>query len=293
MPGKLFCLSIVFFWCVFAAFPVLSQQPVCKPAALAARRPIPPLTYKCAGNLDDSDDEVLTRKNRRKAIELYLKTLEKLTAADWWKTPVEDLNVCDFRRKAGTLSNKEKEEYDGGNYFFNLLGNNRLRVVIAKDPCYQTAFGGSNMFLLNRVGGRVFASQIIDGFYTRSDYSPRIDYAANGAEQIIEIATTSGGLYPTETSYFFAVDKKTNRGAPKNIFKDENGNLTNQITSKMLLGEPEEYGLPPKAEALKIILSGRLAKSFDVFEDNGETFGEDKHQKFTRRTLRWNGRFYE
>jgi len=61
----------------------------------------------------------------------------------------------------------------------------------------------------------------------------------------------------------------------------------------MILGEPEEYGLPPKSEALEIIKNNRLADSFYVFEDTGETFGEDNHQKFHRVIFKWNGKFYE
>lgn len=270
-----------------------AQNPVCKAEALAALKPIPKLVYKCNQNLDDYDEEVLTQPNRLKAISLYIKSLEKLDFADWWKTDVGDLNVCDFRRKTGALTKEQKWDYENGNYTFNLLGNNQFRVVVAQDPCYQTGFNGSNMFLLNRVGSRVFAAQIIDGFYTRADYAPRVGFAANGAEQIIEIATTSGGLYPTETYYYFTIDKKNMRAAPKNLFQSDEGKFSNRITSMMLLGEPEEYGLPRLSESLKIIVNGRLAKSFDIFNDTGETFGEDNHQKFSKQTLRWNGKFYE
>jgi hypothetical protein len=292
MTKNLFKFSPVFLVCLAFSVQSFGQTLVCKKSALTARKPVPKLSYKCSENLTESDDEVLTQPNRRKAINLYVKTLEKMTYADWWKTGVEDLNVCDFRKKAGTLSKKEKEEYEGGNYYFTLLGNNRFRVIIAKDPCYQTGFSGSNMFLLNRVGGKVMASEVIDGFYTRTDYPPVVNFAMNGTEQIIEIATFSGGLYPTMTSYFFTIDKKTNRAIPKNLFKD-NGKMTNQIYSDMILGEPEEYGLPPKSEALGIIKNNRLAKNFYVFEDTGEKFGEDNHQKFHRVIFKWNGKFYE
>jgi hypothetical protein len=292
MTRKLSKISFVFILFLSFIVQTFGQTPVCKPTALAAFKPIPKLSYKCNEKLTESDDEVLTQPNRLKAINLYTKTLEKLAYADWWKTDVEDLSVCDFRKKAGPLTKEQKSDYEGGNYFFTLRGNNQFRVIAAQDPCYQPGFNGMNIFLLNRVGSRVFASEIIDGFYTRADFPLGFDYAYNGDEIIIEIATTSGGLYPTETYYYFTIDKKTNRAVPKNLFKD-NDKMTNQIYSDMILGEPEEYGLPPKSQSLQIIKNHRLTNNFYVFEDAGETFGEDNHQKFNRVIFKWNGKFYE
>src|SRR6185369_635080 len=119
----------------------------------------------------------------------------------WWKTPVEDLDLCDFRKKAGIFSKKEKDQYEGGEYFFSLLGNNQFRVIVAKDPCFSTGYNGSDIFLLNRAGNKVFASEMIDGFFTRADGPLGVDYAKNGNEQIIEIGTTTGGLYPMLINY--------------------------------------------------------------------------------------------
>lgn len=294
MTKNLLQISTVFLFTTALLTNASGQTLACKPAALAALKPIPKLEYECDDDLTESEDAVLTAAKRRRAIDLYEKTLEKLTAAGWWQTDVEDLNVCDFRKKAGALTKKQKQRYEDGSFYPSVLGNKRYRVLIVKDPCYQTGFGGSNFFILNRTArGRIVASEIIDGFYTRSDYAPEVNYAVNGTEPIIEIATTSGGLYPTMTSYFFTIDKKSSRAVPKKMFKDFEGVMTNEITSQMLLGEPEEYGLPRRAEALKVIVSGRLSKSFDVFKDTGETFGEDDHQKFSKLTLRWNGKFYE
>ncbi|HVE55429.1 MAG TPA: hypothetical protein VNB22_01280 [Pyrinomonadaceae bacterium] len=291
MIGKTFQITTFFLLMLSIIVPTLSQQLVCKTAALAALKPLPKLKYKCSEDLTESDDAVLTQPNRLKAIELYTKSLEKFVYADWWKTSVEDLNLCDFRKKAGVLSREEKQQYEGGEYYFHLGGNNQFRFIIADDPCYQQGFSGSDIFLLNRVGGKVFASEIIDGFYTRADFPLGFDYAFNGKETIIEIATTSGGLYPTESFYYFTIDKKTNRAVPKKLFKD-NGKLTNRIYSDMILGEPEEYGLPRGSKSLQIIKNKRLAKSFYVFEDTLEDF-EGQNHKFIRVLFKWNGKFYE
>ena len=291
MTEKLIQITTIFLLLVLTNVAVLSQQLVCRTQALAALKPIPKLKYSCNEELTESEDEVLTQANRLKAIELYTKSLEKFVDADWWKTSVEDLNLCDFRKKAGALSKEETRRYKGGEYYSHLGGNNQFRVIVAADPCYQQGFNGSNIFLLNRAGGKVFASEIIDGFYTRADFPLGFDYALNGNETIIEIATTSGGLYPTETFYYFTIDKKTRRAVPKKLFKN-NGKLTNQISSDMILGEPEEYGLPRRSEALQIIKNKRLAKSFYVFDDTLEEF-EGQNHKFVRVLLKWNGKFYE
>jgi len=291
MTKNLFQISIVFLLFILLFGQSFGQALVCKKSALTALKPIPKLAYECNENLTESDDEVLTQANRRKAINLYTKTLEKLTYADWWNADVDDLSLCDFRKKAGALTKEQKSDYEGGDYFFKLRGNSRFRVIIARDPCYQTGFSGMNVFLLNRVGGKVFASEIIDGFYTRADFPLGFDYAVNGSETIIEISTTSGGLYPTETFYYFTIDKKTKRAVPKMLFRD-NGKLTNQIYSSMLLMEPEDYGLPPKSVALAIIKNHRLAKRFYVFEDVFEILENGNH-KLVKTVFKWNGKFYE
>lgn len=291
MIGKTFQITTVLLLFALTVLPAFSQQLVCKTQALAALKLLPKLKYKCSKDLTESDDAVLTQPNRLKAIDLYTKSLEKLASADWWKTSVEDLNLCDFRKKAGALSKEEARQYKGGEYYFQLRGNNQFRVIVAEDPCYQQGFNGSNIFLLNRAGGKVFAAEIIDGFYTRADFPLGFDYAFNGKETIIEIATTSGGLYPTETFYYFTIDKKTNRAVPKTLFQD-NGKLTNRIYSDMILGEPEEYGLPRGSKSLQIIKNKRLAKSFYVFEDTLEDF-EGQNHKFIRVLFKWNGKFYE
>lgn len=293
MSTKLSQLTIVFLLLSLFAAPHLSQKLVCKSPAFAALRPIPKLRYQCREDLNDYDDAVLRQPNRKKALDLYIKTLEKFTGDDWWKSSVEDLNVCDFRQKAGALSESETQDYQSGAYFFKLFGNRQFRIIVAEDPCYQTGFNGANIFLLNRTRGKVFAAEIIDGFFTRTDLPLIEGFARHGSEPVIEIATSSGGLYPTLTNYYFTIDKRTNRAIPKNLFQEGKNKLTNQITSLMLLEDAEAYGLPSKTEPLKIIKNGRLAKSFDILTDTGETFGKDNHQKFERLSLSWNGKFYK
>src|SRR5512143_3853205 len=76
---------------------------VCKSSALAALKTIPKLRYSCGGANNEWDEAMLRRPVRIRAIKVLLAQLEKLNTADWWETPTDDLNVCDFRRKVGTL----------------------------------------------------------------------------------------------------------------------------------------------------------------------------------------------
>ena len=289
MQGKSFQVSIVFLLSLLCATHVFAQTRVCQIKALAALEPIPKLRYKCS---EDARASILTDANRRRAVGLYAKTLEKLTADGWWQTDVEDLMVCDFRKKPGALSKEEAEEFEN-EYFINLFGDRQFRAIAVRDSCYETGFNDFSVFLLNRVGRRVFAAEVIAGFVSRADSALAFNSGLSGSEPIIEIATTSGGLNPTETNYYFTIDPKTRRAVPKNIFRDEDGKRTNRITSMMLMGDSEDYGLPPKTESLQVLKNGRLARTFDVFLSTGERIGNGDYEKFDRRTLRWNGKFYE
>src|SRR5262249_16218437 len=114
MSDKLFKIIVLFLLFVLTLNPIFSQRLLCKPAALAALKPIPKLKYKCREDLTDYSDEMLKDPARVKAINLYTRSLEKLVSADWWKTPVDDLDLCDFRKKAGALSKEEKRQFQGG-----------------------------------------------------------------------------------------------------------------------------------------------------------------------------------
>ncbi len=293
MSKIIFQIALVFLLLSAANIQTISQQLACKQRALTALRPIPKLKYQCReGDIGDYHEKILKYPERVRAIDRYIKTLETFTDNGWWTTDVRDLNVCQFRQKAGTLSKEEKTEYEQS-FFPELDGNNQFRLLRISDPCYQTQYNGSNLFLLYRgKGGRVFVTEILDGYFSRSDYGPGIDFAVHNGEQLIEIYSLSGGLYATLTNYYFTIDKKTNRAVPKNLFLDDGNKLTNKITSMMLLGESEEYGLPPKLEPLEVFKNNRLANRFDIFIDTGETLRDGNQRKFERLTLRWNGKFY-
>ena len=286
-----FCAGTSFLLLLVSALPVQTRSQnqgttACKKEVFAALKPLPKLFYRCAPQgAIDSDERILRTPGRARALATYLAALERLSAPAWWQAEVADLNVCYFRGRPGALNKEEKEKFDIGDYTISLLGNGRTRLVITDDPCYQTGFGGSNAFLLYRMGRRVRATQVLDGFYSRADNPIQLNFAANGAEEIVEISTGTGGLNPYSTSYYFVVDKRTGKAVPKNLFQ-AGGVMTNKLTSAMVLSLPENEG------ELRVLDGRRLAQSFYVYNDSPEGEIDDGGRPLDRTVYRWNGRFY-
>ena len=165
-----------------------------------------------------------------------------------------------------------------------LFGNDRIRLALIPDPCFQTQYGGANAFLLFREGRRVFVTQVLDGYFSRADNSISVAFAKLKTQQIVEISTGSGGLNPTLTNYYFVVDPATRQTIPKKIFKGERG-LTNEISSAMLLSA---NGATP----LNIVRGNSLAPSFLIYIDDPNGKINDNGRTLSRKTLRWNGSMY-
>lgn len=264
---------------------------ICKGAVLATMKPFPKLRYRC-GQGNDYDEKILKRPDRIQAIKALMLNLETFTNPAWWQADVDDLNICELRKKPGVLSKEEQERLRIGDYPFDLFGDKHIRLVLLTDPCYQTGYGGSNAFLLSRRAGKVTATEVLDGYASRADNSVDIDFANQNNEQIIEVSTGTGGLHPELTNYYFVIDPKTNKAVPKNLFKGDKG-LTNDITSTMLMSDPGDVDLPEDAGALGIIRDHKLAPSFSIY-DEAETGKIDNNgRKLKRTVLKWNGRFYQ
>lgn len=247
---------------------------VCKQTALDALKPMPDLIYECGDLPNDWDEKILEFPARREAIKNLLPQLAALTDAAWWTTNVVDLNVCDFKQEPGPLTADQRRGFADGEYAFWLFGNDRIRLVLIPDPCYQTQYGGSNAFLLYRKGGKVFVTQMLDGYFSRADNSVGLAFAKLKSEEIIEISTGTGGLNPSVTNYYFTIDAQTNHAVPKKLFHGTGGS-TNKISSPLLLSA---------AEPLKIVRGNTLAANFFIYRDNGS--------KLSRKVLRWNGNVY-
>jgi len=284
----------------FALLPVLATTllaqkekpvPMCSQSTFAAYKTFPKLEYECDESLTDYDDKVLKLPQRLAAIRGVMKQLEGFTNDAWWRASVDELNACNVHQSAGALTDDEKQKWKYGDYDFDLVGNHEMRMALLDDPCYQTGYQGSNAFLLYHKDGKVFVSQLLNGYYSRVDNSAGIDFAKLNGQQIIEVSTANS-MPPSLVYYYFAIDPKTNKALPKKIFKDGK-KLTNEIYSDMLMDDPKSLRLPKDATELNIIRHGRLAPSFSSYDvdDHGKIHGLE-NRNLNRTIYRWNGRFY-
>ena len=279
MRVPLLLLAVVIF--LSPAYAQRSKPLVCKKATLAALKPRPELAYRCDDNLNDYDEKVLKLPARVAAIKSLISELSSFNEPQWWAADVVDLGVCDFAGKPGTLARDQRRSFLSDEYLFWLFGNDRIRLMLIPDPCYQTQYGGANGFLLYRNGGRVYVTQVLDGFFSRADNPVNVAIA----KDIIEVSTWSGGLNPSLTNYYFTIDPKTNHAVPKNLFKGEHG-PTNEISSAMLFNET------PASAPLKIVRGQTLAPSFTIYIDDANGKIDDNGRTLSRKILRWNGKIY-
>jgi hypothetical protein len=279
MRGSLLLLTIVFL--LSPAYAQRSKPLVCKKATFAALKPRPEFDYQCDDNLNAWDEKILKLPARVAAINSLVSELASFNEPAWWAADVVDLGVCDFNGKAGTLTRDQRRSFLGDEYLFWLFGNDRIRLMLIPDSCYQTEYGGANGFLLYRNGGRVFVTQVLDGFFSRADNPVNLAIA----KDIIEVSTWSGGLNPSLTNYYFTIDPKTNHAVPKNLFKGEHG-PTNEISSAMLFNET------PASAPLKIVRGQTLAPSFTIYIDDANGKIDDNGRTLSRKILRWNGKMY-
>jgi hypothetical protein len=295
MNGRLYLIGIFILVVSINSFSQKKKTvQVCKQAVFAALKTLPKLEYDCPEGANDYDEKILKMPERLKAIRAIERELAGFTDAAWWQAEVDDLNACEIHGKAGPLTDEEKEKLRQGDYQLQLSGNRELRLVVMTDSCYQTGFNGSTSFLLLRKAGKVFVSQLLNGYYSRVDNSLGFHSAHLNGQLIIELSTANS-MPPSLVYYYFAVDPRTHKAAPKNIFK-EGKKLTNQIYSDMLMDEPKDLGLPSNASELNIIRKGRMAPSFSAYEMSAEDSGpgviDANGRKLRRIVYRWNGKFY-
>jgi hypothetical protein len=262
---------------------------VCKRPVLAALKPAPQLTYPCDEQLQEWDEKILKLPARVEAIQKLMAELATFSEPAWWAADAVDLSVCDFAKRVGPLTSEQRRDFLNSEYLFWLFGNDPMRLVLVSDPCYQTQYGGSNAFLLyrDRAGAardHVVVSQVLDGYFSRADNSVGLAVAKLGNEDIVEISTGSGGLNPSLTNYYFAIDPRSKHAEPKKLFISDHG-PTNEISSAMLM---ESAGPDP----LKIVRGAVLAKTFNIYFDDEHGRIQDSGRTLSRKILRWNGKTY-
>jgi hypothetical protein len=285
-PAGLLVWLFVFSVCGVADAQQSKSPLVCRSTTLAASKPLPKLSYECGDQPNDWDEKILKLPARVAAIKTLESELSSFTDPAWWAADVVDLSVCDFTKTPGTLTRDQRRTFLQDEYLFWLFGNDRIRIMLIPDPCYQTQYGGANAFLLYRNGGRVTVTQVLDGFFSRADNPMTVAFAKLNGEAIIELATWSGGLNPSLTNYYFTMDPKTGHAVPKNIFQGDHG-PTNEISSAMLLT------ISRAIEPLKVVRGQALAPSFSIYIDDENGKIDDGGRKLTRKILRWNGKVYQ
>lgn len=264
--------------------------PVCAETTMAAHRDLPELQYDCPEGLIESNDRILKLPARLAALSDVMKELAGFENPAWWRAGIDDLTACDFHKVVGDFSEEHIQMWKRGDYPFSLFGNHQIRLALIDDPCYQTGFNGANAFLLYRKQGKVFVTQVLNGYYSRADNSVDIAFATLNGQQLIQIST-GNSMPPSLAYYFFVIDPKTNQAVPKRIFK-EGRKLVHVIRSAMLLSDVKDLGLPADAAELKIIRNKRLAPAFSVYQESERGRIDDNGRRLRRTVYRWNGRFY-
>jgi hypothetical protein len=285
-PTTRIAVACGFLLFAFSSFGQRPQPPlVCKKQVLAALKTPPQMSYQCNDQLNDYDEKILKLPERVSAIKTLISELSTFSDNAWWAADVVDLSICDFTGEPGALTPDKRRTFLNGEYAFWLFGNDRIRLILSPDSCYQTEYGGLNAFLLYRKAGRVSVTQVLDGYFSRADNSVNLAFATHAGEEIIEVSTGSGGLTPSLTNYYFTIDPRTNQAVPKNLFLGERG-PTNEISSAML------FNATPSITPLKIIRGRSLSPSFMIYLDSENGKIDDNGRALTRKILRWNGKAY-
>jgi hypothetical protein len=206
-----------------SVFPRQDKKPAisCKKAAFAALKALPQLHYDCPSDVaDDYDDRILKTPGRSEALKDLMKELEAFTNPSWWDSSVNDLNACYQTGKAGPLDQEQQEQFNGPEYQPPLLGNNRIRLFLASDPCYQTEYGGSNGFILYREGSKVYVTQVLNGHYSRLGKSVFLRLFSSKAGDSIKITTANiSAMQPDYSYHFFDIDRATHKAIPRKSTK--------------------------------------------------------------------------
>jgi hypothetical protein len=252
----------------------------CTKQALAALIAVPKLEYEC----EEQNEDNLKSPERRAAMQRYLRDLESsLAGASWWDTSVDDLGICSIVHEARLMTDEERRQYSEERTV--LCGDRSTRLVLVEDPCIWYSASALNAYILERAAGRVYATQVLNAYFTRVDRAVDMSLAQLNGETLILVEThTSDGFMPPSlftTCYAFTIDPRSHRAVPKKLFK-QGGKLTYEFKYDDYLFDDEE--LAKRWRAPSIIQGGTLAPRFYVYR-------LVKHH-FVRDAYVWNGKCY-
>jgi hypothetical protein len=259
----------------------------CTKQALAALKSIPKLDYDCTG---DSDDEIQQSPGRRAALKAYRPKLESAVGPGFWAASVDELNACATRNNERARTPEDQRELDSNP---RVLGDGSTRLILSLDPCVKYSYITQNGFILQRAGGRVYSSQVLDAFYSRLDPGVELHLARHNGATVVVVETNSEATMNTlfSTFHVYSLDPQTHRTVPMKLFIN-GGKLSNEFEFDEYLFDDEQT--MRQWHAPELVHNGRLSPRFTVY-----TMRKDQHQsrdvasKFSRKTYVWNGRYYK
>lgn len=245
-----------------------TRVPNCSPSGAAAAAGIlPKISYRCPQNVNDYEAAILSVPQRISALDAVLAALAKMNSPLWWTTSVNELNSCYPHGKAGTLTVKEKKELAESAWSVPLQGDDTVRLVYLRDPCYQKNFEGSVLFLLVREGKTITVSKLLDGYFSRLTNSVDFFRATLQGHVIIAVlARGEAGPYTNRRIHLFEIDPSSHQPRPYKIFSD-GGEAVNELYSEDLLGA-DDTGEDPSP--LQLISGQKFAHTFVTYEEGGE-----------------------
>src|SRR5215467_1179631 len=259
----------------------------CTKQALAALKSIPKLTYECT---DDSDDEIQQSPGRRAALKDYLPKLESAAGPGFWAASAGDLNACAIRNNERAKTPEDQLEIDSNP---RVLGDGSTRLILLLDPCVKYSYITQNGFILQRAGGRVYSSQVLDAFYSRLDPGVELQLARHNGKTVVVVETNSEPMMNTlfSTFHLYSIDPGTHRAVPMKLFMN-GGKLTNEFEFDEYLFDDELT--MRRWHAPQLVHNGRLSPRFTVYTMKKDQDQEaDGSSKFSRKTYVWNGRYYK
>ena len=258
----------------------------CTDAASKAPKPIPEFNYECS---EGSNEDNLKTVERHDALKAYLKEIEK-TFADpaWWATPVDDLNACSTIKEVRAMTDDERNGFLRGDNSIGIYGDQSTRLITVTDPCIKYSYITLNAYVLQHVGNRVYATQVLDAFFSRADNSVAMEMADNHGERLlfIESRTVDGMMPPMPyTTYsVFSIDPRTHRAVPKKIFK-KGHKLINRFRVDDYMPEEEDVKPMRNYRSPEIIHNDKLSPRFYIYKLGN-------HHLY-RSAYIWNGRYYQ
>ncbi|MFO1518714.1 MAG: hypothetical protein U1F57_03470 [bacterium] len=249
---------------------------VCTPRALAVWNQVPDFKYECGGDFIDRDDPV-----RRAALSGYAKKLASLSER-WWSISTEELNACAVKKKSGTISKEEREDFSLMHW--TLQGDSELRFVGSADPCLTpgTSSFPFNGFLLSRREDKTVVTQVLDEGRSSNEYAPvTLGITSEGGKKFVILKEFSGSLHPACKFDAFQITN-SGKAEPENLFWTGAG----KVASVSSLCDLELYGSDRRPEP-EVLKKGKLAAQFFTYSEREKCADSNQQCPPVQRRFTW------